>query len=371
VCKLNKSLYGLKQAPRVWHLKLKEELEALGFTAIDSDPSFFVLSTGTETCYLLVYVDDLLVAAKSLKIAVLVKEKLMDVFDIRDLGAAKLFLGMEITRNRKARTLSLSQAGYAASVLERFGMQDAKPRSIPLDLGLKLVPADSEDDMLDTAKYPYAEVVGSLLYAAGATRPDITHAVNTLSRYMSKPTKAAWQGALSVLRYLKKTDKMELCYGHYAAGLIGYSDSDHASDLSTRRSCTGYVFTLFGGAISWASKLQPTVAVSTAEAEYMAASAAVKEALWIRRLISVFEPVSGPVLIKTDNQAALALTKNPIISPQSKHIDIQLHFARDRVLRGEVVFEYCPTADMAADFLTKPVCLDKHKLCCAKVGQDF
>lgn len=186
---------------------------------------------------------------------------------------------------------------------------------------------------------------------------------------MSKPTKAAWQAALSVLRYLNKTERMELCYGLNAAGLVGYSDSDHASDVSTRRSCTGYVFVLHGGAISWASKLQPTVAVSTAEAEYMAASAAVKEALWIRRLIAVFEPISGPVRIVTDNQAALSLTKNPIISPQSKHIDIQLHFARDRVLRGEVVFEYCPTAEMAADFLTKPVCLDKHKLCCTKVGQ--
>ena len=369
VWKLKRSLYGLKQAPRVWHQTLELELEKLGFSATEADPSFYVGTVEGRKVYLLVYVDDMLVAAKTVRATVAVKVLVANLFDIRDLGPAAQFLGMVITRDRKNRTVTLSSAAYAAEILERFGMQDCRPRFTPIDKGVVLLPAKDSNDLLDTKRYPYAAVIGSLLYLSACTRPDLTCAVNYLARYMAKPTKVAWDAAMSVLRYLKRTERVELLFGKDSAvGLVGYCDADHATDVATRRSTTGYVFLLDGGAVSWASKLQVTVAVSTAEAEYMACSNAVKEALWLRRLISVFEPVDGPVQLRTDNQAALSLTKNPVMSAKSKHIDVQMHFAREHVLRGNVEFTYLPTAEMPADFLTKSVEKDKHRFCAVSVG---
>jgi hypothetical protein len=153
------------------------------------------------------------------------------------------------------------------------------------------------------------------------------------------------------------------CYLH------GYCDADFAGDVDTRRSTTAYVFVLNGGAISWSSKLQATVAVSTAEAEYMSAASAVKEALWLRKVMVDFDfDCTGPVSISCDNQAALKLLVNPVVSARSKHIDVLHHFARERVARKEVSFVFCKTEDMIADCLTKPLPRDKLSKCCEGMG---
>lgn len=370
VCRLNKSLYGLKQAPRAWNQKLTAELEKLGFKPSEADPAFFVLQEDGDTVYLLVYVDDLLLGSKSPIVLSAVKSRLMRIFDMRDLGPVSQFLGMSISRDRVKRTLSVSQAGMARSIVSKFGMTSARPRSTPVDSAIKLVPAQSEEEFLDTTVYPYAELIGALLYISVCTRPDLTQAVNMLARFMAKPTKLHWDAAMSVLRYLCKSGDVGIVYGggDSVDEPVAYSDADYASDLTSRRSTTGYVFVVNGGAVSWMSKLQPTVAVSTAEAEYMAASAAVKEALWMRKLLPVFGLLNGPLVVFTDNQAALSLVKHPITSALSKHIDIMQHFARERVARGEVTFIYCPTAEMVADFLTKPVPLPKFRFCCKALG---
>ena len=153
--------------------------------------------------------------------------------------------------------------------------------------------------------------------------------------------------------------------------LMGYSDADYAGDLDTRRSTTGYVFMLNGGVISWSSRLQPTVAASTAEAEYMAASQAVKEALWLRKLTTDLGGDLKTMQLYTDNQAALTLLKNPIASARSKHIDIIYHFARERVARKEVKFDYCPTAKMIADIMTKALAEGKFVACCKWHGSSI
>jgi ribonuclease HI len=180
---------------------------------------------------------------------------------------------------------------------------------------------------------------------------------------MTTPAASHSTAAKDVLRYLAGT--LDYCI-HYSAEseLTGYCDADFAGDLDTRRSTTGYVFTSGGGAISWSSRLQPTVAVSTAEAEYMAAAYAVKEALWLRNLFSDFDRGPGTVTIHTDNQAALTLLKHPISTMRSKHIDIIYHFARERVARKEVKFKYIPTDKMVADILTKALPETKFKTCC-------
>ncbi len=148
----------------------------------------------------------------------------------------------------------------------------------------------------------------------------------------------------------------------------GYCDSDYAGDTDTRRSTTGFVYILSGGAISWSSKLQPTVAVSTSEAEYMAAAQAVREALWLRTLLSDFGITAGAMKIYCASQGAIKLLKHPIASIRSKHIDVIHHFARERVARKEVCFEYCSTEGMVADGLTKPLPIRKFRFCCSGMG---
>lgn len=364
-CHLHKSLYGLRQAPRAWHAKLKSTLENLGFKASEADAGLFTVVMNGHKVYLLVYVDDILIASKDVGIVHSVKISLGSAFDVRDMGEPAYFLGMEVTR--KEGWIKLSQRKAVSDMVAKFGMGDAKTKSTPLSVSTRITQEGSRG--VDKSKCPYTELVGGLLYIAGCTRPDIAHAVGALSRYMSRPTEHHWSLAKGVLRYLSSTIDQGIVYTKGAGSLVGYCDADYAGDVDTRRSTTGYVFTLLGGAISWSSKLQPTVALSTAEAEYMAAASAVKEALWLRKLIIDLEyGNSHPVLIRCDNQAALKLLVNPIVSARSKHIDVLHHFARERVARREVRFEYCSTDRMIADSFTKAVPEHKFVLCCQGMG---
>jgi Reverse transcriptase (RNA-dependent DNA polymerase) len=362
VCRLKKAIYGLRQAPRAWHTRLKKELEEMGFQMAEADPGLWVLRQPDGTAvYILVYVDDMLIAAKDMEDVEHTKKLLCDAFDARDLGEAKLFLGMEIIRNREEKTIKLVQQKTAEDLVSKFGLADAKPTAVPMSTATKL--SREGDEPLDTSVYPYSELVGALLYLATCTRPDIAQAVGALARYMSSPQKQHWEAAKKLLRYVHGTTDFGVHFGE-AEGLQGYCDSDYAGELDTRRSTSGFVFTLHGGAVSWSSRLQPTVAVSTTEAEYMAAGYAVKEGLWLRTLLRDFGMDVGPVRIMCDNQGAIKLMKHAIASMRSKHIDVIHHFVRERVARGEVAFEYCRSEDMAADCLTKPLSESKLHRCC-------
>ena len=210
----------------------------------------------------------------------------------------------------------------------------------------------------------YRSLVGSLLYLAGCTRPDIAHVVGNLARYMSAPSKAHWNAAISVLKYVASTADTGVSYSRDAEiNFTGYCDANYAGDPDNRRSTSGFVFLSAGGAISWSSKLQPTTALSTMEAEYQAAAHAAKEALWLRKLAAAFGVPQPLIPIWCDNQAALALLYNPITSPRSKHIDVVHHFVRQRIARGEISFEYIPTDRMAADYLTKSLSAAKLEIC--------
>ena len=366
VCKLKRAIYGLRQAPRAWYLRLKEEMEKLGWTVSGADPALFVRRENGELFYALVYVDDIqLVGPKGSPVIARLKQELADIFDIRDLGESSYFLGMEIERKRDEGTIKLSQKKLTGEILTRFGMNEAKGRSVPLSQAEKLT---RDGEPLDTGEHPYRELVGSLLYLSVCTRPDIAHAVGVLSRYMSAPTTDHWRAAMGVLRYLAETRDFGITFRK--GGLIpeGYVDADYAGELDTRRSTTGYVFTMAGGAISWSSRLQVTVAVSTVEAEYMGAASAVKEALWLKKLARDLGLEGEQILIKGDNQGALKLLKHSMSTQRSKHIDVMHHFARERVLRGEVKFEYCSTEHMAADFLTKAVNPAKFAKCRLMIG---
>jgi hypothetical protein len=363
-CHLKKAIYGLKQAPRAWHITLKHELEQLDFVVSAADPGLYMMHKG-EAVYVLVYVDDMLIASKSMSAINEVKDKLDKVFDIHDLGEPHRFLGLEITRNRQRRTLKLSQCGAATALVSKYGLIDANSRSTPIGTGVHLC---ADGAQLDTYAYPYSELVGSLLYLSTCTRPDLAQAVGALARYMSQPTVDHWQVAKGVLRYVAGTADHGIVYSREASGLVGFCDADFAGDIDSRRSTTGYAFCLFGGAISWNSRLQPTVAVSTVEAEYMSAAAAVKEALWLGRLLAELGVSVQPLRVYCDNQGAIKLLKHPIASQRSKHIDVLYHFAREKVMSGEVEFVYISTADMVADIFTKPLSKSKFAFCKSALG---
>ena len=359
-CHLQKALYGLKQAPRAWYMRLKAELEKIGFVQSEADGGLFIKRTGTDYVYMLIYVDDILIITGDAVALQLTKEQVMSAFDARDLGEASFFLGMDIVRDRVNRTIKLAQSRLTADLLTKHDMLEAKPRSTPLDVSTKLT---RDGEPLDTEIYGYSGLIGSLMYLSICTRPDISQAVGALARYMANPSVIHWQAARGILRYLSGTADYCITYGPEASGLEAYCDADYAGDIDTRRSTTAYAFIMNGGAVSWSSRLQATVAASTTEAEYMAAAAATKEGLWLRILLNNLGLNPGAIEIKADSQSAIKLLRNPVFSMRSKHIDVIYHFARERVIRKEVVFTYVRTDHMVADALTKPVPPSKFVYC--------
>lgn len=275
---------------------------------------------------------------------------------------------MEILRDKTAGIVKVTQQKATTDIVQRYGLASAKTKNTPLTTAVKL--GRDEGEALDTSKYPYSELVGSFLYLSVCTRADIAQAVGALARFMAKPTMTHWTAAKGIVRYLAGTIDHGIIFTRGGKNLlIGYCDADYAGDIDTRRSTTGYVFVLNGGVVSWSSKLQVTVAASTTEAEYMAAASAVKEALWLRKLLTdMGKHKAGPTVIKCDNQGALALLNNPIVTARSKHIDVLHHFARERVARNEVKFEYCRSDHMVADIMTKPLPEIKFRDCCQGMG---
>jgi hypothetical protein len=251
-------------------------------------------------------------------------------------------------------------------------MQDCKPRRTPLDASIQLSEMTGEPE--DEIRAPYQELVGAFLYLSNCTRPDLAHAVGLLARFMSAPTEEHMKSARQVLRYLAGTVDLGIQYMQGDRGLIGYSDADYAGDPDTRKSTSGNVFLKNGGAISWSSKLQPTVAASTCEAEFIAAAAAAKEALWHRNLPGDLKGSIKAPEIRLDNQGALKLVHHPHAHQRTKHIDIAHRFVQDRVERGELVCSYVPTNEMSADCLTKAVPLmqlAKNKVSMGLVSKDI
>lgn len=364
--KLNKSLYGLKQAPRQWHLRLESELKGIGFTPSLADPALFINTAGSGKAYLLVYVDDIIIATKSKAFSTDIKSKLLTAFDGRDLGPVTSFLGISITRDRVNRSLSMDQGHYTKELLATYKMDGCKPKSVPMDPGLRLSVNDGKP--LSLTNCSYGSLIGSLMYLAVSTRPDIAYSVGALARFMSRPTTVSMAAAKALLRYLAGTSGHRLNFSGSSNKLAIYTDSDYAACPDTRKSVSGFVITLNGGAVNWRSKKQSTVTLSTTEAEYVAAAAATREVLWFRHLADSLDIKVDVYNIFGDNKSTLSLIKNPILSFQSKHIDITCHFLRERAARGEVTFTYMPTDQMLADVFTKALPKNKHDECCKGLG---
>jgi len=290
---------------------------------------------------------------------------------MKDLGAAKQILGMKICRDRLNRKLTLSQAAYVEKVLQRFHMENAKAVSTPLPSHLKLTknmcPKTPEEEE-KMSKVPYASAVGSLMYAMVCTRPDIAHAVGVISRYMSHPRLEHWNAVKWILRYLRGTSNKHLCFGGSNTVLAGYVDSDLAGDIDTRRSTTGYVFTVGGTAVSWISRLQKVVALSTTEAEYVAATEASKEMIWLQSFMNELGTQQVNNSLFTDSQSAIHLAKNSALHSKTKHIQLRYHFIRSVLDDGQLQLAKIHTDDNPADMFTKAVTREKLSSSSASVG---
>ena len=345
VWKLKKAIYGLKQSPRLWYQRLIKTLETMNLTVTDFDPCILV----SKNLFCCVYVDDILITGKPKLVNECVKQ-LQSHFQCTDSGQASLLLGMQIETSDDY--IQLTQERYITEILERFNMTEAKPVATPLETHSTLTKA-RDDDLLCDQK-TYQSIIGSLMYASVATRPDIAHATAFLSQFSSKPTITHLSAAKRVLRYLKGTKTKGLLYARNQSEipLNIYCDASFASNLEDRKSFTGLIVRTYGHTVIWRSKKQKTVATSTTEAEYVALAFAARQSVWINRGLSHMDIETVPI-IHCDNTAAIKLTENAGVSDRTKHIDVQHHYTRELRELGKIKVVSVETENNLADICTK------------------
>ncbi|GAA5990581.1 hypothetical protein JCM11641_007793, partial [Rhodosporidiobolus odoratus] len=374
VRRLRKALYGLKQGGREWQKVLREALEKLGFTRTNADHGLYVRRKGGKVVMIPTHVDDGLVVgdddldAVLEEISTLLEGKLKKV----DTG---LFLGMQIIRGSNG-SVSLLQSHYTRSVLDQYFPSGLSIAKTPLHSTYSTIVAATEEEREDC---PYRELLGALVYLSACTRPDIAFALSFASRFSSCPAKRHWQLLVHICRYLSGTADLGLKYTDpgrpFTADLVtGWSDADHGADKDTRRSVSGHVFgvgtdSLLSTAISWLSRRQASVSISSTEAEYIALSEAAREMLWLRQLLRELGfDTTTPLLIRGDNSGSLLLANHPTSHSRTKHIAVHYHFTRELVEEGKIVLKWVPTDEMVADVFTKGLAGVKHALFTGRCG---
>ncbi|KAG9450499.1 hypothetical protein H6P81_010464 [Aristolochia fimbriata] len=363
VCRLTKAIYGLKQSQQ-WFFTFHKVITEYGFKPNLYDPCVYTQVSGGKFVIMSLYVDDILLMGNDLDMVLRIKEWLKTQFDMKDMGEALFILGIKIERDRKVKKLSLSQERYLDSVLKRFGVVGWKTIDSPIyketSLSKKMAQS-SDEERLKMQSIPYAQVVGSLMYAILCTRPDLGFVVSLVSRYQSDPGVLHWQAVKRILRYLLGTKDYKLTYQADELTPIGYTNSDYARDPDDRKSTSGFVFMLGSAAISWASKKQKCVARSTMEAEFVAYSLASTEAVWIKGFLEDLKLScwdGSPIQLFCDNQTTVTTLKNGEISSKGKHIEVHYHYVFDILQKGKVVVSHILTSEMLVDPLTKALTMD-------------
>src|SRR5713226_8162921 len=370
---LIKTLYGLKQSGHHWYQKLSSIFLSLGFQQCSVDQAVFHKSDKhkKELTVVAVHVDDCTIATSSTRLVEDFKASLRRHVEVTDLGALHWMLGIEIRRDREAGTVHLSQWAYLDSILRRYHLADLKPLSMPMDTSTRLTTEQAPASAAEHAimhDVPYREAVSTLNWAALATCPDIVFAVTTVACFAANPGPAHWDAVKHIYRYLAGTCDLWLSYGETRRTLKGYANAD-GSMAEDRRAIMGYAFLIDGGAVSWSSKRQEIVSLSTTESKYVAATHGMKEALWLRSLLSeAFGSLTAMTTLFSDNQAAIALTRDHQYHARMKHIDVQYHFIRWVIEQGSLHLIYCPMDDMVADTLTKALPSAKVKHFAAGLG---
>ncbi|CAI7810723.1 unnamed protein product [Closterium sp. NIES-53] len=345
VCRLKKSIYGLKQAPRLWYLKFDEALMDFGFERSECDPALYHLVRDEGRLSLYLYVDDILLMSSSMVFLDEMKGLLSSRFRMKDMEEAKYYLGLQIERDESG--ILIHQERYILNMLESFGLSEANPVRTPLPIGFDVHAYAEEPLLRDELVQLYQSIVGSLMCASTTTQPQIAYAVSQLSKVVSCPKAFHLQAAKRVLRYLKGCVKSGIFYPAHSkpqVELVGFSDADYAGDSADRKSHTGYVYCLNGAAISWQSKRQPVVTLSTTESEYTSMCQCIQEGVWLKRLFGEFgHELAGGVPVFVDNHSAIALAQNACLHGRTKHMQVRWHFIREMVASGEVILRWCPT----------------------------
>ena len=358
VWKLHKALYGLKQAPRAWHECLVKALVAGGFVVTNADPGLFIKTTKAGLIYLITYVDDIIICGADLTEVEIVKKYLSGVFEVTDLGEVAHFLGNVVVRT--SNSVRVSNPVKVKELLADYGIDSPRKVTTPMDPSFVITEMSVEAGKTGGSGKPlpegnrYNELIGSLMYLANTTRPDLTLAVGLLSRFRSKPTTAHWSAGLRVLAYLYYTPDLglEYCGDH---DLVGYVDSAFADDKDEFHSTMGYTFLLNGAAVSWASKKQRGIASSTVEAEYCAFHLAACHALWLQLLLHEMVGRKGPITIYCDSTGCISNLKNFMSSGYTRHIGVKYHASRQMVANQQIAPVYVQTDENIADVFTKPL----------------
>lgn len=363
VCKLNKSLYGLKQASRNWNDKFNRFMLKLGFKRCDKDRCLYVKEENGIKCYVLLYVDDLLIVCANLQMIQIIKNLLHKEFEMTDIGKVNTYLGVHIEQDEQNGTITLSQTRYLQNVLKKFGMNDSKVATTPMEKGLNLAKGDPKN----LPNVPYRELIGCLTYATITTRPDICAATNYFSRFQSCYTLEHFTHAKRILRYIKGTLSIKMAYRHNdkADLLVGFVDADYGNDINDRKSISGFVFKVYGNTIAWASRKQESVSLSSTEAEYVSLALGISEEESLTMLLNeIGFKQNKPIVMFEDNQSCQKVAEGQREYKRMKHIDVKFHFIQDLIAKGKVQIEFKPSTDQLADIMTKAIgriLFEKHR----------
>ena len=342
---LRKALYGLCQAGLEWWRLLTKVLRGHGFTQLLSDPTIFL----KEDTIVAVYVDDLIICATNQTSIEAVKKYLDQHFRMKHLGQLQHILGMRIEFSGGAAYID--QTSYIQSDMEVFGMENVASTPSPMTSDT----ISEGGEKITKTFFDYRKAVGSLLWIARCTRPDTLHSISILSKYLEHPTLEHVRAAKRVLRYLGGTIELKLRICGKGNDIDSFTDCDYAADLKSRKSRTGASIFVYGGPIIWTSKMQPVVATSTTEAEYIAAAMEMKDALWLKAVLTELGKDPGPINLKVDNQGAIALIKTGSCNPKSRHIDVRFHFIREHIENGNCTVKFVGTLEQVSDIFTKAV----------------
>ncbi|KAJ1038315.1 hypothetical protein NDA10_002763 [Ustilago hordei] len=353
VYKVVKGLYGLKQSGQEWNQEFDRSLRCMGFFQVECAPCIYTKGQGEDMAIVVIYVDDTLVIAPQLETVLKVKKQIGQRWKMEDSGEVSHFLGIKISRDHAMRTMTIGQSGYIDQVLAKHLDKRMKLTMVPM----QSIP---EGTLVASAaqQKEYPVIVGKLLWVANSTRPDLSLTVGVLARHMHEPSQEHYQAAQQVLCYLKSTRQVGLVYraSESQEPLVAHSDANWASDATIqRRSTSGSVALVYGNPVAWKSATQKCVSLSAVEAEFIAATEATCEVLFLKQLLRSIGIATGTPMVYSDNTGCIQVSKDPAQHWKLKHIDTKYHFVHNNIQEGRVQIKYVDTTRNLADILTKPI----------------
>ncbi|CAL1363606.1 unnamed protein product [Linum trigynum] len=363
VYKLNKALYGLKQAPRAWFERLTAFLIENSFTQGGIDKTLFIKQINGKILLVQIYVDDIVFGSTDPSLCTEFCNSMQSVFEMSMMGELKFFLGLQVKQTPSG--IFINQSKYVQNMLDKFGFNNLKSSKTPMAVNIKL---DKDVTGVPVDEKKFRGMVGSLLYLT-ASRPDIHYSVCMCARFQSAPKESHLTAIKRIFRYLKGTPELGLWYPkHNNFSLIGYSDSDFAGSLTDRKSTTGTCQFVGTSLVSWSCKKQGAVALSTAEAEYIAAGSCCTQLIWLKNQLRDYNVLTHSIPLLCDNTSAICMAKNPVQHSRTKHIEVKYHFIRDLVQQHTITISHIPTEYQLADLFTKALNADRFTFLCYEIG---